>query len=159
MPLQVPGQPPDLTSNYWPRLQWTKEKRIEFQKFLKNITKYCCFQITTYNYTYCTNSIANLCSEYYKDTREMIRRRKTSHSIHTLMNLFCLVNNSNVKSNNLEWPRVKKQNFVRCLECFLSLSHGELNLIHYTKNTHHVMKQASLGLFFLFIKSHPYWCK
>ena len=72
-------------------------------KVPKNITKYCCFQITTYNYTYCTNSIANLCSEYYKDTREMIRRRrKTSHSIHTLMNLFCLVNNSNVKSNDLE---------------------------------------------------------
>ena len=24
VPLQVPGQPPDLTSNYWPRLQWTQ---------------------------------------------------------------------------------------------------------------------------------------
>lgn len=26
VPLQVPGQPPDLTSNYWPRLQWRREE-------------------------------------------------------------------------------------------------------------------------------------
>jgi hypothetical protein len=40
MPLQVPGQPPDLTSNYWPRLQWRERTEKQNKNGEENITNY-----------------------------------------------------------------------------------------------------------------------